>query len=163
MGFVAALPVLSKVALATSAVSTISGIRQAGAAGKFNQAAANRTANVKEQEALALQNQLDFDLKQFDKDYIKLVGQTNVAISKSNVVLGEGTALRIARKNAEEAELQKNVMTYNSKVAQSQKIEDANFARIQGTMAKQQATMQKIQLASSFGSSLLTSGQTTKA
>jgi hypothetical protein len=34
-------------------------------------------------------------------------------------------------------------MTYNSKVAQSQRIEEANFARIQGTIAKQQATMQK--------------------
>jgi hypothetical protein len=161
MAWFAALPVLSQAAIGFGAVTTVAGIRQADAAGKFNKAAADRTANVKEQEALALQNQLDFDLKQFDKDYIKLVGQTNVAISKSNVVLGEGTALRIARKNAEEAELQKNVMTYNSKVAQSQKIEDANFARIQGTIAKQQSTMQKIQLASSFGTSLLTSGQKT--
>jgi hypothetical protein len=33
------------------------------------------------------------------------------------------------------------------------------FSRIQGCMAKQQAKMQQIQIASAFGSSLLTSGQ----
>jgi hypothetical protein len=41
----------------------------------------------------------------------------------------------------------------------SQKLNEAAFSRIQGSMAKQQAKMQQIQIASAFGSSLLTSGQ----
>lgn len=156
MGWVAALPLASKVALGASAITTVAGVRQAGSIGKYNQAAANRTASVQEQEALALQNQLDFDLKQFDQDYKKLVGETNVAISKSNVEKS-GTALRIARQNAEQAEKQKQIMTYNSKIKQNQKIEEANFTRIQGTIAKQQSKFQQISLVSSFGSSLLAS------
>lgn len=157
MGWIAALPVASKVALGVSAATTVAGVQQARAIGDYNQNAANRTAAVKEQEAQAIEDQLNFDLKQFDKDYKKLVGQTNVAISKSGVVAGEGTAKRIARQNAEEAELQKNVIEYNSKVRVSQKMEEANFARIQGTIAKQEATFRQIQLVSSFGSSLLAS------
>jgi hypothetical protein len=43
----------------------------------------------------------------------------------------------------------------------SQKLNEAAFSRIQGTMARQQAKMQQFQLAASFGSSLLTSGQKT--
>lgn len=157
MGWIAALPVASKVALGASAVTTVAGVQQARAIGNYNQAAANRTAEVKEQEVLGLQNQLDFDLKQFDKDYKKLVGQTNVAISKSGVAFGEGTAKRIARINAEEAELQRQVILYNSQVKQNQKKEEANFSRIQGNIAKQQSTYQQIALVSSFGSSLLAS------
>ena len=156
MGWVAALPVASKVALGVSAATTVAGIQQTRAIGDYNQNAANRTAAVKEQEAQAIEDQLNFDLKQFDKDYKKLVGETNVAISKSGAEKS-GTALRIARQNAEEAELQKNVMEYNSKVRVSQKMEEANFARIQGTIAKQEATFRQIQLVSSFGSSLLAS------
>lgn len=156
MGWIAALPVASKVALGVSAATTVAGVQQARAIGDYNQNAANRTAAVKEQEAQAIEDQLNFDLKQFDKDYKKLVGQTNVAISKSGAERS-GTALRIARQNAEEAELQKNIMEYNSKVRVSQKMEEANFARIQGTIAKQEATFRQIQLVSSFGSSLLAS------
>jgi cell division protein FtsL len=162
MGFVAALPVLSKVALATSAVTAVSGIKQAGAAGKFNQSVAERNAQIAEQEAAQIDKQLEFDLAQFDKEYVKLVGTERVASAKSGVGY-EGTALRIARANAEEAQLQKNITTYNSKINKSQKLNEAAFSRIQGSMAAQQARMQKIQIASSFGSSLLTAGQTTKA
>lgn len=156
MGWIAALPVASKVALGVSAATTVAGVQQAGEIGDYNQKTANRTASVKEQEAQAIEDQLNFDLKQFDKDYKKLVGQTNVVISKSGAEKS-GTALRIAKKNAEEAELQKNVIEYNSKVRVSQKIEEANFARIQGTIAKQQSKFQQIALVSSFGSSLLAS------
>ena len=58
-------------------------------------------------------------------------------------------------------ELQKNITTYNSKMNKSQKLNEAAFSRIQGTIARQQAKMQQFQLAASFGSSLLTSGQKT--
>jgi hypothetical protein len=66
-----------------------------------------------------------------------------------------GSGLRILRRNAEQAEVEKNIIDYNAKIGQARKFEEANFARIQGTMAKQQARMQQLQLASSFGTSLL--------
>ena len=73
-----------------------------------------------------------------------------------------GSGLRILRRNAEQAEVEKNVIDYNAKIGQAQKFEEANFARIQGSMARQQARMQQIQIASTFGSSLLSSqGKTT--
>ena len=43
------------------------------------------------------------------------------------------------RYNAEQAELQRNIIAYNSKVAKSRKYEEANFARIQGNLARQNA------------------------
>jgi hypothetical protein len=60
---------------------------------------------------------------------------TKTAIYKSGVTL-EGSGLRILRYNAEQAEIEKNIIDYNSKVAQSQKIEEANFARMKGQIAE---------------------------
>jgi len=157
MGWFAALPAIGQAAVGISAVTTVAGIQQAGAAGKFNQAVANRNAQIAEKEAEQIDKQLEFDLAQFDKEYVKLVGSERVASAKSGVGY-EGTSLRIARANAEEAQLQRNITTYNAKINKSQKLNDAAFSRIQGTMAKQQATTQQLQLASSFGSSLLSSG-----
>ena len=157
MAWFAALPVLSQAAIGVSAVTTVAGIKQAGAAGKFNQAVAERNATIAEQEAKQIDKQLEFDLAQFDKEYIKLVGAERVASAKSGAGY-EGTALRIARANAEEAQLQRNITTYNAKINKSQKLNDAAFSRIQGTIARQQAKTQQFQLASSFGSSLLSAG-----
>lgn len=158
MAWFAALPVLGQAAIGLGAVTTVAGIQQAGAAGKFNQAVAERNATIAEQEAAQIDKQLEFDLGQFDKEYVKLVGAERVASAKSGVGY-EGTALRIARANAEEAQLQRNITEYNAKINKSQKLNEAVFLRIQGQQAKQQATMQKIQLASSFGSSLLSTGK----
>jgi hypothetical protein len=123
--------------------------QQQGAAGRYNQAVQNRNAQIAEQEAAQLEKQLEFDIARFDQQFQQLQGQTNVSLAKSGADMS-GTSLRILRYNAEQAELQKNIMDYNSKVAQSQKIEEANFARIQGVIARQQARMQQLQLASSF-------------
>ena len=157
MAWFAALPVLSQAAIGFGAVTTVAGIKQAGAAGKFNQSVANRNAEIAEQEATQIDKQLEFDLAQFDKEYVKLVGTERVASAKSGVDY-EGSAIKIARANAEEAQLQRNIITYNAKINKSQKLNDAAFSRIQGTIARQQAKTQQLQLASSFGSSLLASG-----
>ena len=157
MAWFAALPVLSQAAIGFGAVTTVAGIKQAGAAGKFNQSVANRNAEIAEQEATQIDKQLEFDLAQFDKEYVKLVGAERVASAKSGVDY-EGSAIKIARANAEEAQLQRNITTYNAKINKSQKLNDAAFSRIQGTIARQQAKTQQLQLASSFGSSLLASG-----
>jgi hypothetical protein len=49
-------------------------------------------------------------------------------------------------------------MEYNSKVEQAQKIEQANFARMQGSLARMQARQAQIGYLSQAGTSLLTSG-----
>ena len=153
MAWFAALPVMGQAAIGLGAVTTVAGIQQAGAAGKYNQAVQNRNAQIAEQEAAQLEKQLEFDLARFDQQFQQLQGQTNVSLAKSGADMS-GTSLRILRYNAEQAELQKNIMDYNSKVAQSQKIEEANFARIQGVIAKQQAKIAQIGTLMQTGTSL---------
>ena len=128
-----------------------------GAAGKYNQAVANRNAQIAEQEAAQIQKQLEFDLARFDQQFEQVQGQTNVAIAKSGGEMS-GSALRVLRYNAEQAQLQKNIMEYNSKVAESKKLEEANFARIQGVMARQQAKIAQIGTITQTGTSLLRMG-----
>ena len=128
--------------------------RQQGAIGKYNQAVNNRNAAVAEQQAEAIENQTKFDLARFDQQFSQLQSQTKVATLKSGVTLS-GTALNNLRYNAEQAIIQKNVMEYNSKVAVNQKIEDANFARIKGNIARQQAKLAQIGTLASTGTSLL--------
>ena len=126
-----------------------------GAAGKYNQAVANRNAQIAEQEAAQIEKQLEFDIAQFDKQFRQLQGTTEVNLNKSGVVAGEGTSARIARYNAEQAELQRNIMDYNSKVQQAQKMEEANFSRIQGQVARQQAKIAQLGTLTQTGTSLL--------
>jgi chromosome segregation ATPase len=121
-----------------SFVFDIAAAQQAGAIGKYNQAIQNRNAQVKEQEAQQIEKQLEFDIAQFDKQFEKLEGTQIVNTLKSGAEFS-GSASRIARANAEEAELQKQVMEYNSKIGQAQKMEEANFARMQGGLARMQA------------------------
>jgi hypothetical protein len=132
--------------------------QQQGAIGKYNQAVQNRNATIAEQEAAMIEKQLEFDIGRFDQQFQQLKGTTEVNLNKSGVVSGEGTALRIARYNAEQAVLQKNVMDYNSKVAVGKKLEEANFARIQGTIYKQQAELARINTIARTGTSLMTMG-----
>ena len=129
--------------------------QQQGAIGKYNQDVSNRNADVAEQEAALIEKQSEFDIARFDKDFRKLEGETQVAFAKSGVVAGSGTAYKIAAANAREAVLQREIITYNSKVAQSRKIEQANFSRIQGNIARQQARLAQIGTIASTGTSLL--------
>tara|TARA_A100001391_G_scaffold200188_1_gene184272 strand:- start:3956 stop:4426 length:471 start_codon:yes stop_codon:yes gene_type:complete len=126
-----------------------------GAIGKYNQAVQDRKAAVLEQESAQIEKQTEFDIAQFDKQFQKLEGETKVKLSKSGVVQGSGTAYRIAMSNAREAELQRNIMRYNSKVAADKKMEEANFARISGQLAYQQAQLARINTIASVGTSLL--------
>ena len=92
---------------------------------------------------LSIERQNEFDIARFDQQFAQLQGQTKVAALKSGVAL-EGTALKILRSNAEQAEIQKDIMEYNSKVAQSQALEQANFARMQGNIARQEGKIAAI-------------------
>mgnify|MGYP003643224139 FL=1 len=140
-----------------SFVFDIAAAGQQSALGKYNQQVANRNALVKEQEAEAIKKQTEFDIAKFDQQFEQLTGTTKVATLKSGVELS-GSALNILRYNAEQAEVQKDVMDYNSKVAQSQKMEEANFARIQGVIARREGKIAALGSYARAGESLLRIG-----
>ena len=125
-----------------------------GAAGKYNQAVNNRNAAVLEGQAAQLESKKEFDIAQFQKDFKKLQSETTVALAMSGVELGSGSAYNIMLSNAYEAKLQENLIEYNSKVAQSNKMEEANFARIQGTIARNNAKLAQISTVAQTGTSL---------
>ena len=132
--------------------------KQANALGKYNQSVQNRNALVREQEAEAIEKQNEFDIARFDQQFVQLQGQSKTAIYKSGVTL-EGSGLRVLRYNAEQAEIQKTVMDYNSKVSQSQKMEEANFARIQGVIARREGKIAQLGYYAKAGESLLRMNQ----
>ena len=154
MGFIAAAPLAAKVAVGVSAATSVAAARQASAAGKYNQSIQNRNAQIAEQESERLQQQLEFDLTRFDRQYRQLEGETKVSALKSGVELS-GSSLRILRANAEQAQLDRNVMEYNAKIGQAKKIEQANYFRIQGEVARQQARIAQLQTVTQTGTSLL--------
>jgi len=126
-----------------------------GKIGKFNQAVNERNAKVLEGQALQIEQKAEFDVAQFNKKFQKLEGTTKVALAKSGVVMDSGSAYNIELSNAFEAELQKQLIEYNAKVASANKMEEANFARISGQMARNQAKLAQISTIASAGSSLL--------
>ena len=128
--------------------------KQQGAIGKFNQSVANRNAAVLEGQATQIEQKAEFDIAQFQKDFRKMEGETTVALAKSGVQLGTGSAYNIELSNAYEAKLQENLIRYNSHVAAANKMEEANFARIRGTMAKQESRLAQINTVASTGSNI---------
>ena len=128
--------------------------KQQGAIGKFNQDVNNRNAAVLEGQATQIEQKAEFDIAQFQKQFRQLEGETTVSLAKSGVELGTGTAANIELSNAYEAKLQENLIKYNSQVASNNKMEEANFARIRGTMARQEAKMAQINTVASTGSLL---------
>jgi len=150
----AAAPALRTAAPFISAGTSLIAGRQASAAGEYNKAVANRNATALMQEAEAIEKQKQFDLARFDQQFTKFQGEAKTAIYKSGVTL-EGSGLRVMRYNAEQAEIEKDILTYNSKVAQSQKIEEANFAKMKGQIAKNEARTAEIGYYAQAGQSLL--------
>ena len=125
-----------------------------GKIGKYNQAVNNRNALVLEGQAAQIEQKAEFDIAQFQKDFRKMEGETRVALATSGVELGTGTAYNIELSNAYEARLQENLIRYNSQVAVNNKMEEANFARISGQMARQEAKMAQIGTIAQTGSLL---------
>jgi hypothetical protein len=148
-----AAPALPYIAAGTSVLAA----SQAGAVGKYNQSIQERNALVYEQEKERLEDKLNFDLARFDDQFRQFQGKTTTAILTSGAELS-GSGLRILQSNAEQAEIEKGVIEYNSKVAQSQKMEEANFARMKGKLARMQARQAKIGYISQAGTSLLSAG-----
>jgi hypothetical protein len=128
--------------------------QQQGAAGKYNQAIQNRNAEIATQEAAQIDKQLEFDLGRFDQKFDQLQGQTTTRIAKTGADIS-GTGLKILRSNAQQAELEKNIMEYNAQIGQARKFEEANFSRIQGQVARQTAKTAQMATIMNTGTSLL--------
>ena len=132
--------------------------QQQGAIGKYNQAANNRAATVLEGQAAQIEQKAEFDVAQFNKTYQKVKGETTVALAKSGVQVGTGSAYNIALSNALEKRLQENLIRYNSRVAAANKREEASFARIKGNIARQESRLAQIGTIASAGTTLLKMG-----
>ena len=137
-----------------TAITSVAAARQASAIGKYNQQIQNRNAQVAEQEAEAIEKQNEFTLARFEQQFAQLQGQTKTAILKSGATL-EGSGLNVLRYNTEQAEIEKDILDYNSKVAQSQKMEEANFARMRGQIARNVAKAAQIGYYAQAGQSLM--------
>ena len=125
-----------------------------GKIGKINQGINERNALILEGQAEQIEKKAEFDIAQFEKNFTKIEGQTKVALAKSGVVMDSGSAYNIQLSNAYEAQLQKELIEYNSKVAVANKMEEANFARISGQMARNQAKLAQIQTVAQTGSNI---------
>jgi hypothetical protein len=112
--------------------------QQQGAFGKFNQAVENRNAQVAEQKKQILDNKLILDLSSFDKKFKELQGSQKVNTLKSGVEFS-GSARNIGLSNLYQAEIEKDIMRYNTAIGKAQAFEEANFSRIQGQIARQEA------------------------
>ncbi len=134
---------------------SVAAAQQASATGKYNQAVQERNAVIAEQEASQIEKQKEFDLARFDQQFSQLQGETKTAILKSGAELS-GSGLNIMRYNSEQAEIEKDIIDYNSKVAQSRKMEEANFARMQGQLARMEARSAQIGYYAQAGQSLMT-------
>ncbi len=130
-------------------------IQQQGAVGKYNQSIANRNALVKEQEAQILDDKLNLELSQFDKQFRQLQGSQVVQTLKSGADFS-GSARNIQLSNLYEAEVEKDISRYNTEIGKARKFEEANFARISGEVARQQARLAQLGTLTTVGTSLLT-------
>ena len=134
--------------------TSIVAAQQAKAVGKYNESIQNRNALIAEQEADQIDKQLQFKLARFDESFLRLQGQTKTRILKSGAELS-GSGLRILRYNSEQAEIEKNIIEYNSKINKQRKLEEANFARMQGSLSRMQARQAALGYYAQAGQSLL--------
>ena len=148
MGFLA--PAAPFISTATS----IAAAQQASAVGRYNQAIQNRNAQIAEQESQQQEKQKEFDIARFDQQFARLQGQTRTNVLFSGAELS-GSGLRILRANAENAELEKDIIDYNAKINKVRKFEEANFARMQGQVARNQARAAELGYYAQAGTSLL--------
>ena len=145
------------VAAATIGIGVIQA-KQQGAIGKYNQRVQERNALIAEQEATQIGQQADFDIARFDQRFRQTRGTVEVALAKSGVVMDSGSGARVQESNALEAEMERKITRYNADMGVARKMEEAQFSRVQGNMARQSARLAQIQTVSQTGSSLLNMG-----
>ena len=148
-------PVLPFLPYVSAGLSVVKAVNQ-DEAGRFNQKVFNRNAQIAEQEKEAIAQKNVFDLERFDENINKLQSQTRVRILTSGADLS-GSGLRVLHSNEIHRQIEKNVMTYDSKVQQASKSNEAVMSRIQGQYARQTGRSAAIgtlfSAASTFGQS----------
>tara|TARA_R110001592_G_scaffold339438_1_gene627173 strand:+ start:45 stop:551 length:507 start_codon:yes stop_codon:yes gene_type:complete len=130
-------------------------IQQQKALGKYNEQVSERNAQIAEQEANQIKQQAEFDIARFDQRFRQAVGTVEVALAKSGVDITSGSGARVTEANVLEAEMERKITRYNADMGAAKKIEEAQFSRIQGQIARREARIANIQTASKAGSSLL--------
>ena len=130
-------------------------IQQQKALAKYNAANADRTAAILVQEGNQIGKQAEFDIARFDQKFRQQEGTVEVQLAKSGVVIDSGSGARVTEANALEAEMERKITRYNADVGIAKKMQQAEFAKIQGQMAKREARIANIQTAAKAGSSLL--------
>jgi len=130
-------------------------IQQQKALAKYNAANADRTAAILVQEGNQIEKQAEFDIARFDQKFRQQEGTVEVQLAKSGVVIDSGSGARVTEANALEAEMERKITRYNADVGIAKKMQQAEFAKIQGQMAKREARIANIQTAAKAGSSLL--------
>ena len=149
--FIAAAPYIS-------AATSVMAFQGQGKIGKFNQDVNERNAKVLEGQAEQIEKKAEFDIAQFNKKFRQVEGETKVNLAKSGVQIGSGSAYNIALANNFEKQLQEQLISYNAKIAADNKREEANFARIKGTIARQQSRLAQIGTIASASTTLLKFG-----
>jgi len=139
---------------AVGAIGAVTASQQ-NAYGKFNESVKNRNALVKEQKAEIIENKLELDLATFNKKFEELEGNVIVQTAKSGVTEG-GTAQRIKMANLNNAELEREKMKYDAEIGKARAFEEANFARIEGSIARQESKIAALRTLTGAGTSLLT-------
>jgi hypothetical protein len=128
--------------------------KQASDLGKFNQRVSDRNALIIEQEAAQISKIKEYNLTKFNQRFETLQSKTRLGFLKSGVELS-GTALKVLQSNAEQAELQRGVIEYNAAQRERKKLDEANFARISGQIARRRGDLAALGYVSQAGTSLL--------
>ena len=139
-------------------------------AGKQQQAAYNynsdineRNAQVAEQQAEQLVFQEEQNIVDFRKQFDDLQAATSQAFRYNGWIANEGTPLKVALANAQEADEEIATRRYNAKVGRAELKEQGTQERMQGTLnrmygkaartaSKARAVSSLIQTASAFAS-----------
>ena len=108
-----------------------------------------------QKECDAIEQQAEFDVAAFAKQFKKLQAEQKVATIKSGAELS-GTYFKILKANEREKVLQDKIIKYNASIGKAQAYEQANFARISGQVAREQAKLAQIQTVAQTGATLLT-------
>lgn len=128
--------------------------KQASDLGKFNQRVSDRNALILEQEAAQISKIKEYNITKFNQRFETLQSKTRLGFLKSGVELS-GTALKVLQSNAEQAELQRGVIEYNAAQRERKKLDEANFARISGQIARRRGDLAALGYVSQAGTSLL--------
>ena len=131
------------IAMAASAASTavsfmgnMAAASNAQRIGAANAQLAERDAQVAENNRIALGQKLELDLERADDNFRGLQSQTHTAYIYRGVDPSDGTPLDVMLNNVSGFEHDKQILEYNTKIAQQEQTELAAFSRMKGDLAR---------------------------